>query len=264
VDKSRIEKIIERCTPDEKIRVTTLYNGSLKALKAYQERGDAASLRDWEAAEAALLRLVEEIEARLYPAEPPLKNLTAACQALQEEGWKIKKSKLYQDAKTGKLRVQPDRTVLRADLDSYVLRAGLERVGVAEHSGKIEQGQAEKLELENAKLRKQVEKLEWELARDKGKYLLKEDVRVEVALKIAALEAGLKHWMRTGAADMVYAVGGEPAKARVLINLYEARLDELLDEMGRLEELALEVARHRTDPSDPADQTDRTPPEAPA
>jgi hypothetical protein len=34
--------------------------------------------------------------------------------------------------------------------------------------------------------------------------------------------------------------------------------------MGRLEELALEVARHRTDPSDPADQTDRTPPEAPA
>ena len=261
MDKPRLEKILEKCTPDEKIRVTTLYNGSLRALKAYQERGDAGSLRDWEAAEAALVRLVEEIEGRLYPAEPPLKNLTAACRTLQEEGWKIKKSKLYQDAKSGKLRVQPDRSVLRADLDSYVLRAGLERVGVAENSGKIEQGQAEKLELENAKLRKQVEKLEWELARDKGKYLLKENVRTECALKIAALEAGLKHWIRTGAPDLVYAVGGDPAKARVLINLYEARLDELLDEMGRMEELALEVRRHPVETPAPAPATD---PEAPA
>ncbi len=263
MDKARIDKILEnaRLSPDEKGRLTTYYNAAVRAVNAYRAESNAATARDVEATEGMLVRLVEEIEARLYPAEPPLKNLTAAVQHLQEKGWKIKKSKVYADAKAGLLRVQPDRTVARADLDSYILRAGLEKTAAADTGGQIERGQAERLELENEKLRKQVEKLEWELARDKGKYLLKEDVRVEVALKIAALEAGLKHWMRTGAADLVYAVGGEPAKARVLINLYEARLDELLDEMGRLEELALEVARHRTDPSD---RSDPAPPEAPA
>jgi len=44
MDKPRIEKILEKCTPDEKIRVTTLYNGSLKALKAYQDALKAAEV----------------------------------------------------------------------------------------------------------------------------------------------------------------------------------------------------------------------------
>jgi hypothetical protein len=37
----------------------------------------------------------------------------------------------------------------------------------------------------------------------------------------------------------------------VLINLFEARLDELLDEMGRCDELEIEVARR-------GDRTDRS------
>ena len=248
MDKSRVDKILEnaKVSPDEKGRLTTYYNAWIKAHKAYKDNPNAQTARDVEATYGVLVRLVEEIEDRLYPSEPPLKNLTAAVQYLQEQGWKVKKSKVYKDAKSGLLRVQPDRTVLRADLDSYILRAGLERTAQADTGGQIERGQAERLELENEKLRKQVEKLEWELARDKGKYVLKEDVRTELALKIAALEAGIKHWMRTGAADLVYAVGGEAAKARVLINLFEARLDELLDEMGRMDELRIEIKRQPT------------------
>jgi hypothetical protein len=246
VDKSRIEKIIERCTPDEKIRVTAYYNATIEKLREYQADKSAGALRDLEAADAALARLVGEIESRLYPAEPPLKNLTAAVQHLQDQGYKIAKSKIYQDAKAGLLRVQPDRTVLRADLDSYVLRAGLEKVAAADVGGRIEREQAEKLELENRKLRKQVEKLEWELDRDRGKYLLKDDVRTEQALKIASLDAGAKHWIRTTAADLIYAVGGDPGKERVLINLFEARFSELLDEMGRMDELRIEIKRQPT------------------
>jgi len=247
MDKARVEKILgdERVTSDEKQRLIAFYKASVKALSAYNNNPNASTARDVEATESALVRLVEEIEARLYPVEPPLKNLTAACQALQDEGWKIKKSKLYQDAKAGRLRVQADRSVLRADLDSYVLRAGLERVGVAENSGKIEAGQAARVELENEKLRRQVEKLTWELDRDRGKYLLKEDVRTEQALKIASLDAGAKHWIRTNAADLIHAVGGAANKERVLINLFEARWDELLDEMGRMEELRLEIGKAR-------------------
>jgi len=141
------------------------YQKAVEATRAaYEASGYAAEKQPpYQAAVEAL-----EAARAKAPADPPLKNLTAACQDLQAAGWKIKKTKIYQDAKSGMLRVQPDRTVLRADLDSYVLRAGLEKTAAADTGGKIEAGQAEKLELENQKLRRQVEKLEWELARDKA------------------------------------------------------------------------------------------------
>jgi hypothetical protein len=62
MDKSRIERLIASCAPDEKTRLTTLYNGSVKALRAYQEASTASALRNWQAAEAALEKAVDEIE----------------------------------------------------------------------------------------------------------------------------------------------------------------------------------------------------------
>ena len=48
MDKPRIEKIIERCTPDEKIRVTAYYNATIEKLREYQADKSAGALRDLE------------------------------------------------------------------------------------------------------------------------------------------------------------------------------------------------------------------------
>jgi len=250
VEKQEFQKLIEKLPLSEQEEGKTLWVAERDAHNAFRASKTKADLERWRSIKAELEAFIARALAKTNPAEPPLKNLTAAVQHLQDQGWKIKKSKVYNDAKAGLLRVQPDRTVARADLDSYILRAGLEKTSQADVGGKIEQGQAERLELENEKLRKQVEKLEWELARDKGKYVAKEEVHVELAIRAGALEAGVKHWMRTGAVDLVYAVGGEPAKARVLINLFEARLDELLDEYARAEAIGVMVSRHRPETED--------------
>jgi hypothetical protein len=122
-----------------------------------------------------------------------------------------------------------------------VLRGGLSKAAAV--GGGMERDQAERLQLENEKLRRQIEKLVFDNEKDKGRYLLRDDVRAEQAMKIGALQAGIKHWARTGAADLIYAVGGDAAKARVFINLFEARLDELMDEMGRMEEIGIVIRR---------------------
>ena len=100
---------------------------------------------------------------------------------MQAEGYKIKKTKLYGDAKAGLLAVQPDKSVRKSDVSDYILRAEIEKPG--DGSGGVEKNYEEKHSLEMDKLRKTNEKLEWELARDQGKYLLKTDVRRESALK---------------------------------------------------------------------------------
>ena len=47
------------------------------------------------------------------------KNITSVVNWLVDQGYKIKKSKVYEDAKTGLLRVQPDKSILHADLRLY-------------------------------------------------------------------------------------------------------------------------------------------------
>ena len=50
---------------------------------------------------------------------PSLGKLPAVEKYLSASGWKVKKSKLYQDKKKGLLKVQPDGTVLKLDADTY-------------------------------------------------------------------------------------------------------------------------------------------------
>lgn len=240
MDKSRIERLIASCAPDEKTRLTTLYNGSVKALRAYQEASTASALRDWEAAEAALEKAAAEAEGRgAAGGAPAYRNRIEALAALQAEGWKVKKSKIYKDCKDGLLVVQADGTVRQSDLHSYVYRAGLEKAVAV--GGEIERDQAEKVRLENKKLKAQIEKLVWERERDQKKYLLKEAVRTEQALKVAVVESRLKHFGRARAAEIIAAVGGDTGKARVFISLYEAVVDEACDEMGRMDEIEVVV-----------------------
>jgi C4-dicarboxylate-specific signal transduction histidine kinase len=91
------------------------------------------------------------------------------------------------------------------------------------------------------KLTVQVEKLTWDMERDQGKYLAKEDVRTELALKISAFEAGFKHIAVTRASDWIAAVAGRQEKQQVLVDMVNNAIDTLLDEFSRVDELDLVI-----------------------
>jgi hypothetical protein len=159
---------------------------------------------------------------------------------LKDEGYKVKKSKIYMDAKSGYLVSSEDGGFSQEAVLAYVHTQSLDKIS-DNKAGKLDALSEKRLEKEVEKLTVQVEKLTWDMERDQGKYLPKDDVRTELALKISAFEAGFKHVAATRAGDLISAVGGNQAKQQIFIDMIYSAIDTLLDEFAQIDELDLVV-----------------------
>jgi len=150
-------------------------------------------------------------------------SIIEAVRFLSDQGFKIKKSKAYQDRDKGLLRVGEDGSVSGADLKIYALTLGKSKVT----------SQADKEQLHEKKLRAEIRKLEADIEakefarkREEEKYIPREDFERELASRAAILENGLKRWIMAKAPEIVAIVGGDPKKIPLLID----RGCELIDE----------------------------------
>lgn len=247
MDKSRIEKLFEIVTPDVKAKLGMLYNATVTCLKEYQATNSAPRLRDWQAAEDALERMVTGLEARYLAKPPALDSLMDAVRFLKEEGYKIGKSKAYQDREAGKIKVQPDGSVLESDALAYAVQAGLKKIGNGRNSDKLEVIAEKRAQEELDLTRARREKIEFETEKDRGLYIKKEEVELRTAIKIAAFESGFKHAIRTSATDWLVALGGDIKKTQLLCDLIYPVIDDLLDQMGKMEEISVVIQRRKGD-----------------
>ena len=181
-----------------------------------------------QAARDGLDKTLAMLEETHFPTEPMFDNIMAVVKHLQAEGYKVKKSKVYNDKKKGLLFVQPDGRIRESDLLAYIARAELTRL--ADANGNIDELHATKSEKEIEKLTAQVEKLRFDLEKDQAKYMLRSDFSAEVAARAVVLEANLKNFFRTQLLDVVTITGGNTAKTSAALDFMLMRLDEFLTE----------------------------------
>lgn len=238
----KIEKILSKAAEDEKQELEIHQIAIKYNREAYQKDATEKNKRNWDAARNGLADFVERLWEKYFSRQPAFKSRMEALKWLQEEGYKIKKSKFYKDADIGMPAVQTDGSVLAADIKAYA--ATLNKV--KNKSGELDPDFKSKTKKENRKLDLQNQKYEFELARDMGKYNRKIDTRTEFAVKIGALEAGLQHWAAVNAVDWIHATGGRPEKYRIFINLFNAGLDDLLNEFGDMEDIRIIIKKQDT------------------
>jgi hypothetical protein len=154
-------------------------------------------------------------------------NIMALVNAMQQRGYKLKKTKAYGDAKRGLLRVQDDGTITATDAKAYELTLSLGRD--LKTSVEVLEAVETKTELEAEKIRLQNEKLRWEMERDQGKWVLRESFEMELATRAAYLEMGIRNFFETKAASWIGLVGGKVNKAHLMINEFEREFDALIN-----------------------------------
>lgn len=189
---------------------------------------------------AAFERAKKALEAFTRPEGEPdqrvFRHRIEALQHLQAQGYKIKKSKLYDDAKAGFLRMQPDGTVTEKDLERYVKRVGLEKPAeIADaQAGDL---QAKKLALEISKLEEEYREKRRKNDILDGKFMPREKVYMEIAGRAVVFEAGLKHALDTRAAELLEALDAIAEKNRRLVMIrrwFREILDEQLNEFANI------------------------------
>ena len=158
-----------------------------------------------------------------------LPTVAAVLAYLGEGGRKVRKSKLYQDVKAGLLVRQPGGGFLRAAVDVYAEGLPLEAVpkDISDQNKELARRRQEatirKIEEETARIRFKGEV-------ERGRYIPREDVELELAGRAVVLESGIRQAVEMNVLDLVHLVGGDPRKSQEFLERFEAMLDAALNE----------------------------------
>ena len=160
------------------------------------------------------------------------KNRMEVIAFLQEQGYKVKKSKFYADCKVGLCRMAADGAINEDEVNRYVRRVGLQLLA-KRSSDPASEMLARKNEKEVERLEEQISKLRREREIIEGKYLDRANVEMEVAGKCAVLEAGIRHLFHTRLADWIdlTSASGMPAA----LDAAQQDLNALFNEFASLD-----------------------------
>lgn len=163
-------------------------------------------------------------------------NLIVVKDYLDKEGWQVSQSGVYKHKKEGKLLPVADGTYRQKDVDKYA-RTWLKLKSTGKKKqDKLDELQRQKLELEQKKLQIETDRAQLKFEIEKGKYIEKERMFLEMAARAGILDAGLNHWIHTGAAEWIRLVDGDLKKISDLIATMNTGKDELLNHYARMRE----------------------------
>lgn len=228
MDKETLEKLLDGQPADIRRKAVLLFNGTATLMKTYQDAPTSVNRRNWEDSEAALTKFTDQISSAGEGDEEdkPLRNIAAVLDYLRALDWRVTKTSLYRHQKEGKLAPRRDGLYALRDVDRYA-RIWLKQKSTGKKiSEKLEELQRKKLDLEldNLDLDNKRKKLAYD--KDMERYIPKEFMEIELAGRAGVLDAGLKHWVQSHAAEWIRTVGGDTGKVGDLIILMNRELDE--------------------------------------
>jgi len=165
-------------------------------------------------------------EENAQPTDGSLQNVLAVVDYLSAQGWKVKKSAVYNHRKEGKLRLQPDGSFRIADVERYAA-AYLRRKDGSE-SGKLDKLQQEKLIAEIDKTKAQARHWTMKAETFSGAYVPKELFEAELARRAAIFRNDLETFARAETGGIVSLAAGDAGKIPDVIDWILGRVEAFL------------------------------------
>lgn len=169
------------------------------------------------------------------------KNTLEVLGWLKKSGYKVGKSKLYADAKAGLL---PSGECVIDDVERYARRARLKRQAEVS-TGELDRMAKQRSEAEYRLLQKKYEKLEFELEKDKGKWLPREQFDQELSARAAVLLNGLRHLVQSRAAELLDV--GKASGPQEMGDRLQAEIEDMLNDYANRETFQVIVMPEATD-----------------
>ncbi len=246
-----VKKYIEICSPDEKARLSILYNGSIKTAKNYNEDATASRLRDWEAAKKALAEELEDLHLRydVSAAAPALTEAPAAFKSrkqvfdwLHAQGrWQVSQRTVYNHAKEGRLRPGTDGVYTLAAVKRYARNHLVEVASGLKAGDNLEALQETKLRKEILHRDEQIDKLKRQRELDEGKFFPTADLEMEVAARAAVLVTGLYYLISTRVGEWITLVDGDRSRREALVETIWEQFTDRLNEYATTAEYQVVV-----------------------
>lgn len=157
------------------------------------------------------------------------KNTLEVLGHLRRSGYKIGKSKLYADVKAGMLT---SGAAMIEEVERYAKRARLKRVAEVA-SGELDRIAKQRSEAEYKLLQKKYEKLEFELQKDKGQWLPRDQFDQELSARAAVLLHGLRHLAQSRSAELLDI--GKAQGPQAMGDQLQADIEDMLNDYANRE-----------------------------
>lgn len=228
MDKEALDKLLDGKSKDVQLKAVRLYTGMVTCANKYQSEPTSANRRNWEDSESALNKFVEQISAAdgQENEDKPLPNIAAVLEYLRAADWRVTKTTLYRHQKEGKIAPRLGGLYALRDVDKYA-RTWLKQKSTGKKlSEKIEYLQELNLKLDRDLKELKIRREKIATMKEEGLYIPKEFMEIELAGRAGVLDAGLKHWVQSRAAEWIRSVGGDTKKVGDLILVMTRDLDD--------------------------------------
>lgn len=254
--KDEFEKLLTDQPAEARARGAVLFNAIGATMASYNQERSVSNLRNMEAAKESFDKFVAELGGGV--AGEDFNNIHAVLKYLQDNGWKASRQTIYRHQSQGK--IIPDSSgkyTLRA-VEKYAktfLKQTATGKRLQESSDDLQRQKLD-LEVSNLKLKNEREKFNFE--KDRGLYIPREQMDIELATRAGVLIAGLKHWIASNAADWIDSVGGDTRKAGELINKMTGDLDDHINHYAGAVEFEA-IFEAEPDPEKQTEPSEETP-----
>jgi len=226
--KEKIKKLVATVNDDEQAEIKIYQQARKTKLDDYEKNPTAAIKKDLDAATEGLRRLVDSLWAKYFVTEKVYKNRLELVEALEKDGYAVKKSKLYQDSKRlpskGGLHVESDGSIRQSSIEAWLAHPQgggkiAAKKGLADESDREEVDAAlgEKLQLEVKILRTKEQRERLSFEREQGKWLPRDDFQMELAGRAGVLDVGLDYHFNLEADHLIEMVAGKQEFRGMLI-----------------------------------------------
>jgi hypothetical protein len=189
------------------------------------------------------------------PDDKRVATIAAVLDYLKASDWSVTRTSLYRHRTEGKLAPRSDGQYALRDVEKYA-RTWLKQKSTGKRVGEnLEDLQRRKLEVELANLELENKRKTLSYNKDLERYISRELMEIELATRAGVLDAGLKHWVQSRAAEWIRAAGGDTKKVGEVINLITHDLEEHINAYARAAEWQVIIDADE-DPADEAPETE--------
>jgi hypothetical protein len=222
----KIERLLYVVEPQDLAMLKSFHNTVMDCISDYQAAQTFATQKKWMRAESALEACIINLLGKYFEPEKTLPNPLAVSTYLSAQGWKVRKSTVYNHLKEGKFHPRADGFFLIEDIDRYA-ETYLKRKDGTE-SPKFETLQHEKLVAEIDKTKAQARHWSMKAEIFTGAYVPKDLFEKELAKRCALFKNDLETFARSEAPEFVACVAGDPGKISDLIELMLRKIENVL------------------------------------
>jgi hypothetical protein len=221
----RVQQALEDNPDNNKLKLLASgYQDAWRACLAAKTPANLKALESWESR-------LSELLVSLDPGPSSLPDVKAVLAYLQESR-KIKSAKLYKDIKAGYLRRQKDGSFKLSHVNRYA--ETLDALDISPRASEDMSDLAKKKQEEGLiKIREQRISIVFDREVKQGKYVLRDEIALELAGRAMALSVGLRSALQVAAPELIQAAGGDKNRADDLMREIEKHLDEALNEFSR-------------------------------